>query len=76
MRILARRSQGWKPKYSQESYGSSGKSAQENIDIDTHYNVIKDVYVPAKFRRPHMDINTVSMEQHGMTTSSQMLILR
>ena len=40
-------------------------SAHANIDIDTHYDAIKDVYVPGEFRRPHMTINTVPMEQHG-----------
>ena len=50
---------------SQESHGSSGKSAHENINIDTHYNVIKDIYVPGEFKRPHAHLNTVSMEQCG-----------
>ena len=64
MRILARGdAQGYKPKHSQERHGSNGKSAHANIDIDTHY-IIKDVCVPGEFRRPHMIINTVSMEQH------------
>ena len=46
-------------------HGSSGKSAHVNRGIDTHYNAIKDVYVPGEFRRPDMNMNTVSMEQHG-----------
>ena len=50
---------------SQESHGSSGKSAHDNLDIGTHYNVIKDVYVPEELKRPHTDVNTVSMEQQG-----------
>ena len=50
---------------SQESHGRSGKSAHQNIDVGMHYNVIKDVYVPGEFKRPHIDVNTVSMEQHG-----------
>ena len=40
-------------------------SLHMQIDTDTHYDVIKDVYVPAEFRRPHININTVYMEQHG-----------
>ena len=48
---------------SQENHGSSGKSAHDNLDIDTHYNVIKDVYVPEELKRPHTDVNTVSVEQ-------------
>ena len=40
-------------------------SAHANIDNDTHYDVIKDVYVQGYFMRPHMTISTVSMEQHG-----------
>ena len=47
------------------SHASSGKSANANIDIDTHYEVRKDVYVPGEFRRPHMNINAVSVEPHG-----------
>ena len=27
--------------------------------------MIKDIYVPGEFKRPHMNINTVSMEKHG-----------
>ena len=50
---------------SQESHGSSGKSAHDNLDIGTHYNVIKDVYVPEEFKRPHKDVSTVSVEQQG-----------
>ena len=34
-------------------------------NIDTCYNVVKDVYGTGEFKRPHMSINTVSMEQHG-----------
>ena len=49
---------------SQESHGSSGKSSHVNIDIDTHYNVIKDVYVPGEFKKPHTDLDAVSLEQH------------
>ena len=52
-------------KQSQQKHGSSGKSAHANIDVDTHYDVIKDVYVPGDVKRPHMKINTVSVEQHG-----------
>ena len=26
---------------------------------------MKDVYVPGEFKRPHINMNTVSMEQHG-----------
>ena len=48
---------------SQESHGSTGKSGHADIDIDNHYDVIKDVYVPGELRRPHMNINTVSMKQ-------------
>ena len=50
---------------SQENHGSSGKSAHDCLDIDTLYNVIKDVYVPAELKRPHTDVNTVSVEQQG-----------
>ena len=50
---------------SEESCDSNGKSVHANVDIDTHYDVIKDVNVPGEFRRPHMNINTVSMEQQG-----------
>ena len=60
----------------QENHGSSGKSALDNLDIDTHYTVIKDVYVPEKLKRPHTDVNIVCVEQQEMTTSGQMLILR
>ena len=45
--------------------GVNGKSAHANIDIDTHYDVIKDAFVPEEFRRTHMNINTVSVEQVG-----------
>ena len=48
---------------SQENHGSSGKSAHDSLDIDTHYNVIKDVYVPEELKRPHTDVNAVSVEQ-------------
>ena len=50
---------------SQENNGSSGKSEHDSLDIDTHYNVIKDVYVPEELKRPHTDVNTVSVEQQG-----------
>ena len=50
---------------SQESHGSRGKSAHNNLDIGTHYDVIKDVYVPEELKRPHTDVNTVSVEQQG-----------
>ena len=50
---------------SQENHGSSGKSSYDSLDIDTHYNVIKDVYVPEELKRPHTDVNTVSVEQQG-----------
>ena len=49
----------------QESHGSSGRSVHANIDINTHYDVIKGVYCPGEFRRPHVNENTVSMEQYG-----------
>ena len=52
------------PKHSQETHGSNGKSAHENIDIDTHYDTIKDVYGPREFKRPHMIVNTGPVEQH------------
>ena len=42
-----------------------GKSAHDNLDIGTHYNVIRDVYVPEELKRPHTDVNTVSVEQQG-----------
>ena len=61
---------------SQENHGSSGKSAHDSLDIGTHYNVIKDVYVPEELKRSHTYVNTVSLEPQGMTTSEQMLILR
>ena len=48
---------------SQEYHGSSGKSAHDSLDIVTHYNVIKDVHVPEELKRPHTDVNTVSVEQ-------------
>ena len=51
------------PKLSQERHGSNGKSAHANIDIDTQY-IIKDVYVPEEFRRPHMIVNTVPVKQY------------
>ena len=35
------------------------------MDIGTHYNVIKDMYVPGRIMRPQIDIDTVSMEQQG-----------
>ena len=35
-----------------------------NIDIHTHYDIIKDVYVLGEFRRSHMIVNTVPVEQH------------
>ena len=63
-------------KQSKESHGSNGKSAHANIDNGTYFDVTKDVYVPGEFRRPCMNINMVSMDQHGMATSGQMLILR
>ena len=50
---------------SQENHGSSGKSAHDSLDIDTHYNVIKDVYVPEELKRPHTGVNTVCVEQQG-----------
>ena len=50
---------------SQERHGSSGKSAYDNIDIGTHYNVIKDMSVPGRIKRPQTDIDTVSVEQQG-----------
>ena len=50
---------------SQENHGSSGKSAHDSLDTGTHYNVIKDVYVPEELRRPHTDVNAVSVEQQG-----------
>ena len=56
--------QGLKPKHSQEIHGSNRKSALANIDIDTHYYTIKDVYGPGEFRRPHMIVNTGPVEQH------------
>ena len=46
-------------------HGSCGKSVHVNIDMDTHYYVMKNVYVPGEFRRPHINVNTVFMEQHG-----------
>ena len=49
----------------QENNGSSGKSAHDSLDIDTHYNVIKDGYVPEELKRPHTDVNTVYVEQQG-----------
>ena len=61
---------------SKENYGSSGKSAHDSLDIDTHYNVIKDVYVPEELKRPHTYVNTVSVNNREMTTPGQMLILR
>ena len=50
---------------SQEGHDSNGKTVHVNTDIDTHYNIIKDMNVPGEYRRPHMNINAVSMEQHG-----------
>ena len=50
---------------SQESHGSRGKSAHDNLDIDTPYNVIKDVHVPGELKRPHTDVNTVSVDKQG-----------
>ena len=35
------------------------------LDIDTHYNVTKDVYVPEELKRPHTNVNTVCVEQQG-----------
>ena len=50
---------------SQDNHGSSGKSAHDSLDIDTHYNVIKDVYVPEELKKPHTDVNRISVEQQG-----------
>ena len=50
---------------SQERHGSNGKTVHADTDTDTDYNVMKDMYVPGEYRRPHMNINTISMEQHG-----------
>ena len=50
---------------SQEIHGSNGKTLHVETDTVTHYNVMKDMYVPEEYGRPHMDVNTVSMEQHG-----------
>ena len=44
--------QGWKPKHSQR-HGSCGKSAHASINVDTHYDVVEDVYVTGEFKRPH-----------------------
>ena len=49
----------------QENHGSSGRSAHDSLDIDTHYNVIKDVHVPEDLKRPHTNVNTVCVEQQG-----------
>ena len=51
-------------KQSQKRHGSSGKSTDANIDVDNHYEVIKDVYVPGEFEGPHININTASMAHH------------
>ena len=51
-------------KQSQERCGSCGKSTHASIDVDTRFDVMKDVYVPGEFKRPHMSVNTVSMKQH------------
>ena len=48
-----------------KSHDSSWKSAHANMDIDTHYDIIKDVYVPEEVRRPHMNIKTVFVDQDG-----------
>ena len=50
---------------SQENHSSSGKSVHDSLDIDTHYKVIKDVYVPEELKRPHTNVNTVCVEQQG-----------
>ena len=50
---------------SQESHGSNGKTVHANTDTDTHYDFMKDMYIPGEYMRPCMNINTVSMEQHG-----------
>ena len=39
---------------SQESHGSNGKFECANIDIDTYYDVTKDVYVPGELRMLHI----------------------
>ena len=49
----------------QENHGSNGKSAHDSLDIGTHYNFIKDVYVPEELKRPQTDVNTVCVEQQG-----------
>ena len=65
MRILAKgRCPRLEAQAFQERHGSNGKSVHENIDIDTHYDIIKDVYVPGEFRSPHMIVNTGPVEQH------------
>ena len=49
----------------QDNHGSNGKSAHDRLEMDTHYNVIKDVYVPEELKRPHTNVNTVCVEQQG-----------
>ena len=50
---------------SQDNHCSRGKSAHDRLDIDTHYNIIKDVYVPEELKRPPTDVNTIAVEQQG-----------
>ena len=49
-------------KQSHQRHGSNGKSAHASINVDTYYDVVEDVYVPGKFKRPYISI---SMEEHG-----------
>ena len=35
------------------------------VDSNTHYDALKDVYVPGEFKNPDMSINAVSLEQYG-----------
>ena len=56
--------QGRCPRLEAQAFWRNGKSAHANIDIDIYYDIIKDVYVPGEFKRPHMTVNTVSVEQH------------
>ena len=37
----------------------------KNVDSNTHYDTLKDVFVVAVFKNPDANVNTVSLGQHG-----------
>ena len=45
-----------------ERYGSCGKSAHVTMNVDTHYDVVEDVYVPEKLKRPHTSVDGTTWE--------------